>query len=176
MADETTPLLYAIKTHNFQAFKTLVEELKPKKMSKRAEKAVEAPSCMMETVGTGKYNYRSLGIRKIRRLNMARGGREGNNALVKDANNYVRHVDENELAKKMSQWNSGLHFVDALVKAKLLNDHTMQSHCVQAVRSGQADFAAHFIKKSESNNFVYGQLSKFHYEALLKVRKDLTQF
>ena len=38
---------------------------------------------MMKTVGTGKYNYRSLGIRKIRCLNMSRGGREGNNALVK---------------------------------------------------------------------------------------------
>ena len=31
----------------------------------------------------GRYNYRSLGIKKIRRLNMSRGGREGNNALVK---------------------------------------------------------------------------------------------
>ena len=47
------------------------------------KRAVKAPTCMMKTVGTGKYNYRSLGIRKIRRLNMSRGGREGNNALVK---------------------------------------------------------------------------------------------
>ena len=29
--------------------------------------------------------FRSLGIRKIRRLNMSRGGREGNNALTKDS-------------------------------------------------------------------------------------------
>ena len=37
----------------------------------------------------GRYNYRSLGIKKIRRLNMSRGGREGNNALVKVGSMYV---------------------------------------------------------------------------------------
>ncbi len=35
-------------------------------------------------VGTGRYNYRTLGIKHIRTLNMSRGGKEGNNALVKD--------------------------------------------------------------------------------------------
>ena len=40
---------------------------------------------MMKSVGTGRYNYRSLGIKKIRRINMSRGGREGNNALLNDA-------------------------------------------------------------------------------------------
>ena len=33
-----------------------------------------------------KYGCRSLGIRKIRRLNLSRGSREGNNAFTKDRN------------------------------------------------------------------------------------------
>ena len=82
MADESTPLEFAVKTNKVSCVKELLRQLQNKT---RRQRAVAAPTCMMKSVGTGKYNYRSLGIKKIRRLNMSRGGREGNNALVKDS-------------------------------------------------------------------------------------------
>ena len=83
MADELTPLECAVKTNKLSCAKELLKQLQNK--TTRQQRAVRAPTCMMKSVGTGKYNYRSLGIKKIRRLNMSRGGREGNNALLKDA-------------------------------------------------------------------------------------------
>ena len=48
-----------------------------------------------------------------------------------------------------------------------------------AVRAGNVDLAAHVIRKEgEKCNMLYGQLSKFHLEALMKngqkVRKNVT--
>ena len=53
---------------------------------------------------------RTLGIRNIRRLNMSRGAREGNNAFVKDQS--VSQVDENpNLEKDIMHWNLPIKFV-----------------------------------------------------------------
>ena len=50
---------------------------------KPADTRVKSTRCLMSTIGTGTYNYRSLGVRHIQQLCQSRGTREGNNALLK---------------------------------------------------------------------------------------------
>ena len=50
-----------------------------------------------------------------------------------------------------------------------LNDTQMLENTAAAVRNGNVDLAAHVIRKEgEKCNMLYGQLSKFHLEALTK--------
>ncbi len=42
------------------------------------------------------FGVRSLGIRNIRKINMSRGGREGNNAFTKDVSRYAWQIDDCE--------------------------------------------------------------------------------
>ena len=113
MADEMGPVEYAVKTNKLSCVKELLKQHKNKM---RHQRAVRAPTCMMKSVGTGKYNYRSLGIKKIRRLNMSRGGREGNNALVKDSR-LMRDV-VTDLSEKMMEWNTPIGVVETVISNK----------------------------------------------------------
>ena len=56
---------------------------------------VTEPICHLKVVNTGVYNPMSLNIRKIRRINVSRGNREGNNAFTKD---LVSEAPSSELA------------------------------------------------------------------------------
>ena len=56
---------------------------------------VNEPICHLKVVHTGVYNPMSLNIRKIRRINVSRGNREGNNAFTKD---LVGQAPSSELA------------------------------------------------------------------------------
>ena len=79
-------------------------------------------------LGTGEYNYRSLGIRHIRKLNMSRGGREGNNALCKDDGPSVSSVFSVSSQHKhaiadfvMAEPNVTLAVVEKLLELKVFN-------------------------------------------------------
>ena len=72
-----SPMHYAIKMNNLKAIQLLKKEMKAK------QKRVDPARCHLQVVNTGIYNYRSLGVRHIRQLQMSRGGREGNNAFTK---------------------------------------------------------------------------------------------
>ena len=48
----------------------------------------------MKTRIFNRYNWRSLGIKKIRKVQMSRGGKEGNNALTKVNELPDRHIIE----------------------------------------------------------------------------------
>ena len=55
---------------------------------------------------------RTLGIRNIRRLNMSRGAREGNNAFTKDQSvSLVEDPENSYLEKDIMQWNLPISFV-----------------------------------------------------------------
>ena len=69
-------------------------------------------------LGTGVYNYRSLGIRKIRKLNVSRGGREGNNALCKK-NGPVTNTPQSIAEFVMSEPNVTLAVVEKLMDKKV---------------------------------------------------------
>ena len=74
----------------------------------------------LRALGTGEYNYRSLGIRHIRKLNMSRGGREGNNALCKDDGPSVSRQDSQAIADfVMAEPNVTLAVVEKLLELKV---------------------------------------------------------
>ena len=116
-----TALKYALKKQNMEAIKILVE-------AEKGQKRCALPVCLLSTQDTGIYNYRllfaiiyprlltsnprTLGIRNIRRLNMSRGAREGNNAFTKDQSvSLVEDPASSNLEKEIMQWNLPISFV-----------------------------------------------------------------
>ena len=69
--------------------------------------------------GTGVYNFRSLNVRHIRRLNMSRGGREGNNALCKE-NGPINIHSSGIACWVMSEPNLSISVVEKLMEVKVL--------------------------------------------------------
>ena len=72
-------------------------------------------------IGTGVYNYRSLGVRHIRKLNMSRGGREGNNALCKNDGPVSLHMlnSHNIAGFVLSEPNVNLAVVKKLIELQV---------------------------------------------------------
>ena len=75
-----------------------------------------------------------MGIQKVRRINMSRGGREGNNAFTKDQSNpgFVQnlHID-----KKIMRWNLSLKFINELISMKITSkDDLCHNNVAEAVR------------------------------------------
>ena len=64
---------------------------------------------------------RSLGIRKIRRLNMSRGGREGNNALTKDSGLVFDGNSKDSLAEFVLTNNVPEKTINEMISLKLIS-------------------------------------------------------
>ena len=80
------------------------------------------------------FIQRTLGIQKIRRLNMSRGGREGNNAFIKDQN-VGRIVQNLQIGKKIMKWNLPLKFINELIAMKMTSkDELCHNNVTEAVR------------------------------------------
>ena len=71
-----TALRYAVKMESEAGVSVLLEE--------RSGERVGRPVCLLTTHHTGQYQRTVLGIPAVRRLTLARGAREGNNALTED--------------------------------------------------------------------------------------------
>ena len=124
LGNNMSALSYALKTENLEAVRIL---LKTKMTKPRAE----LPSCSLTTSDTGTYNYRSLGVRNVHRLNMSRGGKEGNNAFTRDQ--HVELSDELEKPREVLRWNVSRKFLHDL-KTKLKLDWRLEASIVEAVR------------------------------------------
>ena len=55
MADEATPLEFAVRTERLPCVKELLRQLEGKKATKK--QGVGAPTCLLKSVGTGRYMY-----------------------------------------------------------------------------------------------------------------------
>ena len=127
LGNKITPIKIALKNENIQAINILTTPTKIKKAR------VEKPTCTLSTSDTGKYNYRSLGIKKIRALKMSRGGREGNNAFTKDQ--HVDLFDNSVSARDVMEWNLSVKFIDELIKNKKISINDIVDHSIyKAVR------------------------------------------
>ena len=165
MADNMTPLDYAVKMENIPAMKILHNAMKEDGKGKK-KRRVGAPTCMMATVGTGTYNWRSLGIKKIRKLNMSRGGREGNNALVKDVGNEFGS-GPNETS--VMYWGVSMKTINELLAMGLINKHSLiDSGVVDAIAAGHTEVPATLIEKDLKQNTMGSQFNHFHHEALTR--------
>ena len=124
LGNNMSALSYALKMENLEAVRILLK-------TKLTKARVGLPSCSLTTSDTGTYNYRSLGIRNVRRLNMSRGGKEGNNAFTRDQN--VELSDEVEKASEVLRWNVSRKFLEDL-KTKLKLNWRLEASIVEAVR------------------------------------------
>ena len=156
LAMNETPLDRAIITGNVKAMKLITDELNNLKKRPR----VQRPRCHLKRVSTGIYNSCSLGLKHIRKLNPARGGREGNNALVKE----IKHDPDNRTTMAI------IHNVsfDLLTSITITNstDSFTPSHLLKALERGRNDLAAKIIDFEK-----WGCFSKFHIESLIKKNK-----
>ena len=80
--------------------------------------------------------FRTLGIQKIRRLNMSRGGREGNTAFTKDQNNskFGGFVQNLQMDKKIMRWNLSLKFINELITLRITSkDELCHRNMIEAI-------------------------------------------
>ena len=124
LGNNMSALSYALKSENLEAVRILLK-------TKVSKPRVGLPSCSLTTSDTGTYNYRSLGIKNIRRLNMSRGGKEGNNAFTRDQ--HVKLSDDLEKASEVLRWNVSRRFLEDL-KTKLKLNWRLEASIVEAVR------------------------------------------
>ena len=59
------PLDIAARTGNLRMMQMLADAFKAANKANKAPRA-EKPACMLQTVGTGNYNQRTFGMRRVR--------------------------------------------------------------------------------------------------------------
>ncbi|CAD6186973.1 unnamed protein product [Caenorhabditis auriculariae] len=117
--------------------------------SQRHENNAEPNLLQMKT--TGKSNFYMIG-RATRNIEMTRGGREGNNALL----NYAG--DERNLAETVvSLIRENIPYTDLVVITKIphanIAEHQLESHVVTAVRVGHRSLASALAQGVSRHNF-----------------------
>ena len=129
---------------------------------KSKEKRAAEPRCHLKFASTGTYNYRSLGIRHIRRIQSSRGGREGNNAFVKDIQHFNDVNDEYAVAVQ--------HGVPMTILQTLQNknDYELSHYILLALERGHRDLVQSMIEKQMKSLKMGCSFSKFHLESLTK--------
>ncbi|XP_013405042.1 tankyrase-like protein, partial [Lingula anatina] len=150
---------YAILKGNQKALKILGNELHESTPSRVCE-----PYSFLKTQGTGYYNRRSLGIRAVRRLNMSRGGKEGNNAFTKDLD---KDDDEEELLPFVLKHGVSAEMLTFLMVNKFLDKNEVFEHIYMAVRHGHNKLACKLMEEYDNQGgYAIGGFSNFHKEAL----------
>ena len=159
LAVNETPLDRAIITGNIKAMKLISDELNNLKKRPR----VQRPRCHLKRVSTGIYNSCSLGLKHIRKLNPARGGREGNNALVKEIKPFFKEKDNRTIMAIIHDVSFELLTSITITSS---TDSFTPSHWLKALERGRNDLAAKIIDFEK-----WGWFSKFHIESLIKKNK-----
>ena len=142
---------------NVKAVRMIQNELKSK------QKRVPEPRCHMKIANTGTYNYRSLGIRHIRRIQTSRGGREGNNAFVKDMLKPCNDVND-EYAMAV-QHGASMTILQTLHSK---NDYELSQYILLALERGHRELVKSMIEKQMKSLKMGCSFSKFHLESLTK--------
>ncbi len=159
MQTELSALDYAFKKGDLKMARLILKEEEQER--KRKDNRVSAPVNMMKTVGTGRYNPISLGIRRIRRLQMSRGNREGNNALNKDG-----QYRSDDSASNLMKWGVAVETVKFALDMKYANLNEFVSSIKTALWNGNAEIAAHVIRMNQREAGLGCPYSRFHLEAL----------
>ncbi|ESO95201.1 hypothetical protein LOTGIDRAFT_176683, partial [Lottia gigantea] len=87
--NRNTALDYAIRNGNKNIIELLVEDI----ICSKKRKVNTPPTPLLHSIDTGTYNPVNLGVRNVRKLNVSRGSREGNDAF-KDDGEYNPGVEE----------------------------------------------------------------------------------
>lgn len=143
-------LYYALLGGNKVFIKTYLDEMeRPKR--KEAFRLVPA----LTYVGTGHVSHEAYGA-QVRRVNMSRGGREGNNALL---HSEYTEADFGDVLKKVITRGIEPAHVDLLISLSAEADGHFASSVGIAVRTGHVPLALHLIH-------IYNKKGGFGFNAL----------
>ncbi len=171
LQEDLTPMQYAVKTGWMEGVRILAG-----KEAKSRKGRVGPPACLLETAGTGEYNVRHLGIRHVRRLNMSRGNREGNNAFTKDRNHIAGAASASLMTclspANVIQWGASLGVFKELKKMKILDSTDNSAVAHKALRYGRLDIAALVVERDIKESQLGSFFSRYHLEALTHGDRD----
>ena len=154
---------YAILQGNVEAMQMLQNEMKSKR------ERVAEPRCHMKANAntTGTYNYRSLGLKHIRRLHSSRGGKEGSDALTKDRIQSINDVVVIENAFNAAI-QSGVPYQIIATLKDADSGYALGGYILTAIERGHVDLAKTMIEKQMKSLKLGCTFSKFHLESLIK--------
>ncbi|KAG8179654.1 hypothetical protein JTE90_017793 [Oedothorax gibbosus] len=171
---QLTPLTYAVLEEDHRAIRALLTVQK--------RKYANPPETLLEYQRSGRYNMTMLG-HAVKPINVSRGGREGNNAFLKDMNlcdSTYPDIDDNlikeALKKGVSQETLNLLFAENKdnTYAYSWSKDEIYKQLFIAVRNGHHKLAGQLVSEAlECGGYGFNNL---HKEALVNDRQPLTPF
>ncbi|PIK56117.1 putative poly(ADP-ribose) polymerase pme-5 isoform X2 [Apostichopus japonicus] len=167
-------LCTAMKMKNKAAVQLLLKELEDIQHGK-ARMTLGRPSLQKEN--TGRYNYRSLG-HAVRAINVARGGREGNDAFTKDFQSYYMRPHIGTYSAMAAQIVDNISALQPFMQSTQFGDqfkNDLFNRIWQFARSGSYKVTGALVKLAvESDGFGF---NKLHQEVLTCSKpEELTRF
>ena len=136
---------------------------------KPKEKRVKELPSLLATAGTGQYNFYMLG-HATRPIQMTRGGKEGNNALLKDAANEG-YINSASIVTNCLDRDIGIDLIQKLVLKSYVPQTSLCQNIYKVVRSGHRKLAGKLIEL-----YGHGGFNDLHKEVLLHDKQNLKQF
>lgn len=168
-------LSYAIEKQNIEAIKILLD-------SKLSKDLASFPDVIITDETTG-HNSTMMFGHAMRNVCVGRGGKEGNNALLKDSHIYnysqtsVNYIS-NELAKESLAFGLTKSFIQKLSESLPSQQSTIYNSylcgLVHAIRAGNNQLAGQLVEDA-LNKGGYG-FNNLHKEVLLNTNEPLTPF
>lgn len=166
---------YAVEKRNMEAIQMLLD-------TKLSEKLAAFPDVIVADERTG-YNSTMMFGHALRNVTVGRGGKEGNNALLKDRNIYNNrqtslHFISNEMVKEALSFGLPKPLIQKL-SATLpeLHANTYNNFfngVIHAIRAGHNQLAGQFIEEALTKG-GYG-FNLLHKEVLLNTNERLSPF
>ncbi|XP_041468095.1 poly [ADP-ribose] polymerase tankyrase-like isoform X1 [Lytechinus variegatus] len=161
-----TALGYAIKSNSQPFIRAFLNELKSN------PSRCEMPVHSLTKENTGSYNYRSLG-HAVRAINVSRGGREGQDAFLKDS--FARREDDTSIAHKLTDSDVSMTTMDLICKERQGVKNVVCNDLQKLVRRGNRKVAGELFKRQEQEG-GHG-FNRLHSEVLLCDKpEELTPF
>lgn len=167
---------YALERRNMEAIKILID-------SKLSENLASFPDIILSDERTGHNSTMMLG-HAVRNVTVGRGGKEGNNALLKDRNMYyggngisVNHITQ-DIAKEALSFGLPKPLIQKLSESFPDLQSTIYSNfynnTVSAIRAGHNLLAGQLIEEALTKG-GYG-FNLLHKEVLLNTKEPLSAF
>jgi ankyrin repeat protein len=117
----------------------------------------------MNFIETGMVSHMAYGAR-VRKVNMTRGNRQGNNAFLQYEDNYERNpvnyiTDEDFISRVLNNHSVDPHIFKEIFKLQPHIEAHLQSYVYEAVRAGNRQVAYEIVKNLvQHSNFGFNQL------------------
>ncbi|XP_055957133.1 poly [ADP-ribose] polymerase tankyrase [Patella vulgata] len=169
-------LNYALINGNKEMIKILLDETFPPKDRKVIK--IKPPQPLLSSIDTGEYNPVNLGIRSIRKLNVSRGSRQGNDAFSEDTHE-PDSVCPSDFVQELINLGCDWDIVDCFISSQPKSSDfdreellgILLDNVEDAVIHGQRKLAARLVEEAEKRgglgfNFLHKEVLSFDKEDL----------